>query len=36
MVIGHDRAEDERRFLVSEQGITLVTQDMLDAVQHRK
>jgi glucose-1-phosphate adenylyltransferase len=33
MVIGHDRAEDERRFLVSEQGITLVTQDMLDAAQ---
>jgi glucose-1-phosphate adenylyltransferase len=33
MVIGHDRAEDQRRFLVSEQGITLVTQDMLDAAQ---
>ncbi len=30
MVIGEDAAEDGRRFLVSEQGITLVTQDMLD------
>ena len=32
MTIGHDRAADERRFLVSEQGITLVTQDMLAAI----
>jgi len=30
MVIGEDADDDGRRFLVSEQGITLVTQDMLD------
>ncbi len=33
MVIGEDAADDARRFLVSEQGIALVTQDMLDRVQ---
>ena len=30
MVIGEDAADDGRRFPVSQQGVTLVTQDMLD------
>ncbi len=30
MVIGEDAADDGRRFLVSQQGVALVTQDMLD------
>ena len=30
LVIGEDAAFDRRRFLVSEQGVTLVTQEMLD------
>lgn len=29
MLIGHDRAEDEKRFYVTEKGITLVTPSML-------
>ena len=33
MVIGHDPVEDARRFLVSEQGITLVTQAMIEREQ---
>ena len=35
-VIGEDAADDGRRFLVSEQGVTLVTQDMLDRVQRSR
>ncbi|MBI5936706.1 MAG: glucose-1-phosphate adenylyltransferase [Betaproteobacteria bacterium] len=30
MAIGVDRAEDEKRFLVTERGVTLVTAEMLD------
>ena len=33
MVIGEDAAEDARRFYRSEQGITLVTRDMLAALE---
>ena len=33
MVIGEDRADDARRFALSEQGITLVTQEMIDRLQ---
>ena len=30
LVVGEDRAEDERWFRVTDQGVTLITQDMLD------
>jgi glucose-1-phosphate adenylyltransferase len=30
LVVGEDRAEDERWFRVSDGGVTLITQDMLD------
>ncbi len=32
ITIGYDRQEDIRRFRVSEGGVTLVTQDMIDAL----
>lgn len=35
MVVGVDREEDERRFYVTESGITLVTPDMLDQHPHQ-
>lgn len=35
MVVGVDRAEDEKRFFVSDKGVTLITPDMLGQDVHR-